>query len=142
MPSASSLFSAVLYFRKFSSGELLGIGPNLRRIFICQDEDVVRRAPPGAIQGPGAGYSRGQGRPVGPPRPCSLWGPSAPSDAYRILLTLKTSGRPLFSTKSFRSRRHLETQFGVILKLILAPCRRGDRSRRALHRHAFHRDDV
>ena len=56
----------------------------------------------------------GQGRPpaaaLGPPtggtRPCLWWLPSAPSDAYKITFTLKTSGRPLFSREVTPRHHH------------------------------------
>ena len=52
------------------------------------------------------GPPTGQGRPPAPPwpvcgtRPCSWWVPSAPSDAYKFIINLKTSRRPLFFQRS------------------------------------------
>ena len=53
----------------------------------------------GATQGPQAGGGRGRLGPMGGARPCPLGTASAPSDAYKIPFTLKTSRRPLFSRK-------------------------------------------
>ena len=109
---------------------------NLREIF-------TRRKAPGHQRG-AWGPPTGQGRPpaaaqghqrVGPPS-------SAPSDAYKIPLNLKTSERPLFSKEVTRRAVISNPSSGVILKEIPTLCRRGYRSRRALHRHAFLRDDL
>ena len=96
------------------------------------------------------GPPTGQGRPpaaacpraAGGTRPCSWWVPSAPSDTYKIRLIQKHQGGHYFPEKSPRGAATINPSSGVILKLIPAPCQREDRSRRALHRHAFLRDDL
>ena len=67
-----------------------------------------QRATWGATQGPEAGGGRGPPGPVGGARPCPMGTASAPSDAYKILLTLKMTGRPLFSRQVTPTRRHLK----------------------------------
>ena len=92
----------------------------------------------------------GQGQPAaaasvpltGGIHPCPWAISSVPSDAYKITLNLKISRRPLFSRNLTRHAVTENPSSGSNLKLIPALCRRGDRSQRALHRHAFLRDDL
>ena len=143
MPSASFLLLLFLYFRKFTSGKIFSeLDGNLRRIFIQRKAPGDQRETWGATHWPGAATCRDLGPTRGWDPPCPMGTPSAPSDAYKITLTLKTPRRPLFSREDIPTCRHLKPSSGVILKQFSAPCRRGDRSRRALHRHAFLRDDL
>ena len=92
MPSASSLFLLFLYFRKSLLEIFSELDENLRGIFMRRNTPPCRRATWGPL--------RGQGRPpavaplggAGGTRPCHLGTSSAPSDAYKIPLNLKTSG--------------------------------------------------
>ena len=79
---------------------------NLRELFLRQDEDGVQRAASEAPHRPGEAPCRGPRATAGGTRPCPVGTPSAPSDAYKITLTLKTSRRPLFSREVTPRRRH------------------------------------
>ena len=79
---------------------------NLRGIF-------TRRKAPGHQRGAWGGHPQARGgaaaappRPAGGARPCPLGTASAPYDAYKIPLTLKMRGRPLFSREITPTRRH------------------------------------
>ena len=115
---------------------------NLRELFLRQDEDRVQKAASEAPHRPGAACCRGQGATRGWEPPLPVGHLSAPSDAYKITLNLKTSRQPLFSREVTPRRRTINPSSGLILKLISAPCRRGDRSRRAPYRLTFLRDDL
>ena len=141
MPSASFLFLLFLYFRNLLLKIFSELEENLRGIF-------TRRKAPGHQRG-AWGPTTGQGQPpalppwtVGGTRPCSWWVPSAPSDAYKFTLNLKMTADHYFPEKSSRRAVISNPISGVILKQFPAPCQRGDRSRRALHRHAFLRDEL
>ena len=75
-----------------------------------------RRGTWGATQGPQAGACRGPLEPTGGARPCPLGIASAPSDAYKILLTLKLRGSHYFPEKSSRRAIISNPSSGVILK--------------------------
>ena len=82
---------------------------NLRRIFIRRKAPGDQRATwGGALAGQGRPSVMALGQPAGGTCPCPVGTPSAPSDAYKITLTLKTSGRILFSTEDIPTRRHLK----------------------------------
>ena len=93
MPSASSLFFAVLYFKKFSSGQLLGIGRKFTGSFIGQIKTGAKRVTQGAAHRPGAACGRGLGSTHGWDPPLAVVPPLGPFNAYKIPLTLETSGR-------------------------------------------------
>ena len=109
MFSVSSCFLLFLRFRKSLKEISLELDHNLRRIFIERDEDGVQRSTQEATQGPG----RPPARILVGPRPLAACGPWCPPSrrlfGYKIPLDLKVEGRPLFSMKPTRSRRHLET---------------------------------
>ena len=112
-------------------------------VFLCDRRHPRTTGQPG---GPPTGQGRppaaALGQPVGGTHPCPVGTPSAPSDAYKIRNNLLTSGGQYFPEKAPRRIVISNPSSGVILKQIPALCRRGDRTRRALHRHAFLRDDL
>ena len=138
VPCFSCLFVSEIYFWKYFRNAL-----EIFVDFLCaktkyQTEGEPEGRPTGQVRPPTAG----QGGPVGGARPCP-WGlTSRPSDAYKLSLTLKREGGHYFPETRPRHAVILNPSSGSHLKLIPALCRRGDRSRRALHRHAFLRDDV
>ena len=77
--------------------------------FLCEIRHPKTKGEP---KGPPTGRRRppavAQRGPAGGTRPCPWGTPSAPSDAYKLTLNLKTSGRPLFSTEDIPMRRHLK----------------------------------
>ena len=106
--------------------------------FLCEEIHHHVEGRPGGAPRDAAAPPGGAGR----TRPCPLGTSSAPSDAYKIPINLKTSGGHYFPQKTSRRAVTSKPSSGVNLKEIPAPCRRGDRSRRALHRHAFLQDDL
>ena len=78
MPSVSFLFllfsiSENLFLETFSE-----LDENLRRIFICQREDLDQRGPRGVTQGPGTTPSRGPTWTHDQDPPLGLVGPLGP----------------------------------------------------------------
>ena len=142
MSSASFLFLLFLYFRNFTFGIFSELDENLRELFLRQDEDGVQRAAWGATHRARATPSRDQRWAHGWDPPCSWQVPSAPSDAYKITINLKTSRRTLFSDKSSRRAVISNPSSGGDSETVYGTLRRGDRSWRALHRHVFLRDDL
>ena len=142
MTSDSSLFLLSFCFRNLLLEIFSDCAGNLRGFFIRHDEVPDRRRAGGEAHGAGVPPATGQGGPAGGARPCPWDLASTPSDAYKLLLALKTSRRPLFSRNSTRRAVTENPSSGSNLKLIPALCRRGDRSRRALHHQAFLRDDL
>ena len=137
MPSASALFLLSFCFRNLHLEIFSERAGNFCRIFIRQDQVPVRRRAGGEAQGTEAPPAAGQGGLAGGARPCP-WGlTSWPSDAYKFPKTLKTWGRSLFPEARPRCAVNSNPSSGSHLKLMPALCRSGDRSRRALHRHAF-----
>ena len=65
---------------------------NLRRFFMQRKTSEDQRAAWGATQGLGRPPATGPPMGAGGTRPCPLGTSSAPSDAYKITLNLKTSG--------------------------------------------------
>ena len=140
MPSASSLFCCLfvseIYFWKYSR--------NVLEIFV----EFLYAKTKYQSEGESEGRPRGQRRPlprvkVDPrARPCPWDLTSRPSDAYKLPFTLKSWGGHYFPETRPRRAVTENPSSGSNLKLIPALCRRGDRSRMALHRHAFLRDDV
>ena len=138
VPCFCCLFVSEIYFWKYSRNWTKIYGDYFYAKTNTESEGQPRRRPTGQRCPPAAAL----GGPAGGTRPC-LWGTSsAPSDAYKFTIDLKTSRRPLFSTNSTPTCRHRKPSSGSNLKLIPTLYRRGDRSRRALHRHAFLRDEL
>ena len=137
VPCFCYLFVSEIYFWKYSRIALEIYGEFLFTTMKYQSEGEPEGRPTGQVCPPAAG----QGGPTDGACPCPWDLVSAPSDAYKLLFDLKMLRRPLFSRNSTPTRRHRKPCSGSNLKLIPALCRRGDRSRRALHRHAFLRDD-
>ena len=143
MPSASFLFLLFLYFRKIYFWKYSRNWTKIYGNFLLDGKHQDTKEEPG---GPHIGQGRPPAAAKGPPtcgtRPCPVGTPSPPSDAYKLPHDLKTSRRPLFSRNSTRHAITENPSSGSNLKLIPTLCRRGDRSRRALHRHAFLRDEL
>ena len=143
MPSASFLFLLFLYFRNLLLEIFSELDQKLRGLFLRQDKDGVRRAASEVTHRAQAATIRGLRGPIGGTRPCPWATSSAPSDAYKIRNNQKISGQPLFFHRRHPNAMSSQTLIrGVIPKQFPAPYRRGDQSRRALHRHAFLRDDL
>ena len=108
--------------------------------FLCEIRHMKTKGEP---KGPPTGRRRPLPRPIGDPwvgpAPARGASPRPPPTPIKSLIL---SGRPLFPQKKSRRTVISNPSSGVILKQFPAPCRRGDRSRRALHRHAFLRDDL
>ena len=90
MPSVSSLSLLSFCFKILLLEIFSECAGNFCGIFIRQDEVPIRRRARGEAQGAEAPPTAGQGGPAGGARPFP-WGlTSWPSDAYKLLLTLKT----------------------------------------------------
>ena len=96
-PVSVSCFLLFLYFRKSTTGNIVGLSSKFTGIFMRRKTPEDRRGTWGATQGPQAGACHGPLGPAGGARPCPLGTASAPSDAYKFPFTLKTTRRPLFS---------------------------------------------
>ena len=109
MPSASFLFFAIFVFQKIHHRKYRRIELKIYGDFLFDGRYQKTEGGPG---GPPRGHRRvPAATPLGPAggaRPYPLGTASAPSDAYKILLTLKMTGRPLFSTEVIPTRRHLK----------------------------------
>ena len=81
---------------------------NLRGILFDGRHLETKGRPGGPPTGQGCPPAAAPGPPAGGTRPCPWGTPSAPSDAYKITLNLKTSKRPLFSREVTPTRRHLK----------------------------------
>ena len=79
---------------------------SLWRIFIRWKAPGDQRATWGATHRPGTAPCHGLGPTHGWDPPCPLGTPSAPSDAYKITLNLKTSRKPFFSREVTPRRHH------------------------------------
>ena len=142
MPSASFLFLlffiSEIYFWKYSRN-----WTKIYREFLLDGRHLETKGQP---WGPPTGQGRPPaGAPLGPrvgPAPTPGGSPWPPPTPINSLLPQKRRGSHYFPEKSSRRAVISNPSLGVILKQFPAPCRRGDRSRRALHCHAFLRDDL
>ena len=72
MPSAISLFLLFLYFRKVTTGNIVGLHSNFTEIFYATEDTRGPKGDLGATQGPRAGSSHS-------PTLTRGWGPPLPS---------------------------------------------------------------
>ena len=132
MPSTSFLFLLSFCFRNLLLEIFSELDQNLRGLFLRQDEDGVQRAASEATHMAEAPPAAALGGPAGGTRLCPWGTSSAPSDAYKITIDLKTSRRPFFPETRPRRAVTKNPSSRSNLKLIPTLCQRGDRSRRAL----------
>ena len=85
MPSASSLFLLFLYFRKVTTGNIVGLPSKFTAIFYSMEGTRGPKGDLGAPQASEVGGGHGPLGPAGGARLCPLGTASAPSDAYKIL---------------------------------------------------------
>ena len=112
MPSVSSLFLLFLYFRKFTSENILGTGRKFTGNFYSAEGTRTPKGSPGGHPQARAACCRGLGSTRGWDPPLPVGHPLGPSDAYKFTLNLITSRRPLFFREVTPTRRHLKPYFG------------------------------
>ena len=98
------LFVSEIYFWKYSRNWIKIYGDYFYAKTKTESEGQPGRRPTGQRSPPAAS----QGGPTGGARPYPVGTPSVPSDAYKIPINLKTSGRPLFSAEDIPTCRHLK----------------------------------
>ena len=134
MPQASCCFLLFLYFRKVIQEIFSERAQNSRRLIFTRNEDEVRRRARGEPWGSQVGARRGPtlGRTWG-----ALVAPGTPSHhlfAYKLPLTLKSSGTEK-NSNGYRGSLTSKVQSRASGVLFRHPVGGGNRHRRPLHHH-------